>query len=793
MLCYRCGSHAPDGTEACGACGQKFAPGIKPGPVAGFGTGTRRHRIAVESAPFKPGDVIADRFEIRAYVGAGPTGWVYKCTDTDLDVDVAVKVFSPRLLQTNEEKRKLSLELRSLARLAHPNILRVYEDGEARGMPFFTMQHLEGPTLRRLREMRRQKQQPFSLSELEPLVTQLARALDHAHAQGLSHGALKPDNVVVLPDGVKLTDFGLANALPRAPFLAAQKAAGVHRYLAPEFHQGDRIAPQADVFSLGAIVIELLSGAAFEPGLSVVARNPALPAAVDALLLRATAARAADRFASAGELVEALSAVSKPAPPAMVAPPPPAPPVDDEREFTEDFDEDDLEEVTDAEGTKPEEEAPEPMPPPPPVITPKPPPAVAVKAEPRPAPAKPAPVPATVAPRESREPAWSRQARDEPTKILPTPAPVLRQESSSKAPLIVAGVLVAIIAAVFFYLAWNAEGRRIAEAGQAPVLAAVAPEPVIDPLSEPKPVPSPEPVIEPTPTVEAKPVEAKPVEVKPVEAKRIEPMPVPKPPPVPVRDLAREQAMAEAERQRREEEKRRQDEAVARLAAMHAEAERQAEAKAAAVTVVKKPVEPEPVVAKEPTCPAGMRLVNAGSFRFGAPDTDDLKNFGDIDQRSVTVGAYCIDLYEYPNRARGRPATGVTFTQAASSCQARGKRLCTEQEWERACKGPSNARFPYGKDFDGDACNTEDASGQVRVATFAGAYAKCVSGFGVFDLAGNVGEWVDAAFDQGDARKTVKGGAADRPDFATRCAARVGKTVATKDPLIGFRCCSDPL
>lgn len=731
MLCDRCGHHVPDDIEVCGACG---------------------HAVARETAPFHAGDLISDRYEVVESLGSGPTGWVFKCVDTDLDIDLAVRVISPRLLQTEEEKQKLSLELRRLAKLVHPGIVRLYEEGEAKGLPFFTRPLATGPTLQSLQSLYRQKKQPVSLSELTPLVSQVAAALDHAHAQGFIHGALRSENVVVLPDAVRLTDFGLASAFPREPFIEAQKAAGFLRSLAPELLQGERLTPQTDVFSLGVIVAELLSGVPFEAGLSVIARDPSLPAGVDEVVRRATSASASERFESAGALVESLSAVSKSSVPLVEA-----------DEFTVDFDDGDLEEVTDADGEILSSRV---EPPPPPV-------------EITPAPIKPAP-PA----RSTREPAWSRDGRSESTKILPTPSPVVMTQPSSKAPMIVAGVLVAVIAAVSFYLAWDAKGRRVAKKRPAPAVAVAEPEPSVSAPAEPLPSPQPEPepvrVVEPEPAPEPKPVEPQPVAPKPVVAKAVVARVTTE---ASVQDAGVDEAKAEAERLKREEDKRRQDEAVAKLAALHAAAEQKAEAKA---------VEAALVVAKEPSCPSGMRLVKAGTVRFGASASDDLKNFGDIEQKTVEVAAYCIDTYEFPNRPRGRPTTGVSFAQAVSSCKARHKRLCTEPEWERACKGPSNARFPYGKDFDGDACNTEDAAGKARVATFGGAYARCVSGFGVFDMAGNVGEWVDAPFEGSDAVRAVKGGAADRPDFATRCAARVGKTVDTRDPMIGFRCCSDP-
>src|SRR5438477_12523500 len=113
-----------------------------------------------------------------------------------------------------EERRVFVEELHKAQRLAHPNIARIYEAGDDNGRPFVAAQYLEGLTLRRIMDLRRQKGQKFTLQEVEPIVAQIAAALDAAGA----HGNLKPDNVIVLPDLLKLTDFGLAPSLPRAPF-----------------------------------------------------------------------------------------------------------------------------------------------------------------------------------------------------------------------------------------------------------------------------------------------------------------------------------------------------------------------------------------------------------------------------------------------------------------------------------------------------------------------------------------------------------------------------------------------
>ncbi len=97
MLCYRCGSHVSDGSESCTTCGQKFAAGMRGTPT---GTFSRRKLAQVEGAPYKVGDVVSERYEIKDVVGQGPVGVVYRALDREVDVEVAIKVVSPRLPQT---------------------------------------------------------------------------------------------------------------------------------------------------------------------------------------------------------------------------------------------------------------------------------------------------------------------------------------------------------------------------------------------------------------------------------------------------------------------------------------------------------------------------------------------------------------------------------------------------------------------------------------------------------------------------------------------------------------------
>ena len=191
-------------------------------------------------------------------------------------------------------------------------------------------------------------------------------------------------------------------------------------------------------------------------------------------------------------------------------------------------------------------------------------------------------------------------------------------------------------------------------------------------------------------------------------------------------------------------------------------------------------------------CPKGMKKISEGGFKFGSASSDPMRNFGEKLLSGRKTHAYCIDYYEYPNGAKAKPSVGVSWNKAKTSCEAKGKRLCTELEWERACKGPSNSRFPYGNSWNPSACNTEDAEGIPGTLARAFDFKKCRSGYRVYMMAGNAEEWTADSYAQGSSNKVVKGGAANRPDWASRCAARRAQNPRTSATLLGFRCCADP-
>ena len=175
--------------------------------------------------------------------------------------------------------------------------------------------------------------------------------------------------------------------------------------------------------------------------------------------------------------------------------------------------------------------------------------------------------------------------------------------------------------------------------------------------------------------------------------------------------------------------------------------------------------------------PAGPVLVGRLHAERGFPSEPVLEKH--------ETGTFLIDMFEWPNEKGAPPLSGVNVSKAAELCASKGKRLCTADELEKACKGGESRVFPYGDAFDAAVCG-EGAGAVVN----AGEHADCRSGWGVFDLGGNLREWTatDAA---GGARRVVVGGPSGSPAKNTRCAIRMDENTSFAGADIGFRCCKD--
>jgi serine/threonine protein kinase len=189
------------------------------------------------------GQLLNDRYRLEAEQGRGGTGVVYRAYDTLLSRSVAIKVLSASGLRKTGKDRLLA-EARAAARLNHPNIVSIYDAGEAVGVLFIVMELVEGQTLR--------VQPPDSLDATLRFACQICAALDHAHTCGIIHHDIKPENIIVTETrNAKLMDFGLAHSVD-APDLSEKDAlVGTLAYLAPELIQGQSASVQSDLYALG--------------------------------------------------------------------------------------------------------------------------------------------------------------------------------------------------------------------------------------------------------------------------------------------------------------------------------------------------------------------------------------------------------------------------------------------------------------------------------------------------------------------------------------------------------------
>jgi eukaryotic-like serine/threonine-protein kinase len=148
---------------------------------------------------------------------------------------------------------------------------------------------------------------------------------------------------------------------------------------------------------------------------------------------------------------------------------------------------------------------------------------------------------------------------------------------------------------------------------------------------------------------------------------------------------------------------------------------------------------------------------------------------------TVRIDKFCIDIYEYPNDIGYYPLVNKTWFQAQADCSKRGKRLCTSKEWERACKGEIESRYPYGNTYKPDACQTEG-----KILAMIGSHKDCRSPYGVYDMVGNAWEWTTVEGDSISSR--AYGGHWNFGD-AARCSMFTTLTKTHSSDNIGFRCC----
>ena len=257
------------------------------------------------------------RYEIKEIIGVGGMAYVYKAYDTIDDRVVAIKILKDEFLANEEFTRRFKNESKAIAILSHPNIVKVYDVSFGARLQYIVMEYIDGITLKEYIE----QQQDIKWKEAVHFTVQILRALQHAHDKGIVHRDIKPQNIMLLPDGtIKVTDFGIARFSRQdiRATSATDKAIGSVHYISPEQARGEITDEKADIYSVGVMLYEMLTGRLpFEADNAVSVAimqlqsepkmprdiNPSIPEGLEEITIKAMQKDASKRYQSAAEML----------------------------------------------------------------------------------------------------------------------------------------------------------------------------------------------------------------------------------------------------------------------------------------------------------------------------------------------------------------------------------------------------------------------------------------------------------------------------------------------------------
>lgn len=326
MVCPLCAAKNPETAAECSSCHtplpaplsqetlnergatEAWSVVVTPGPVA----------IAAASDELEKGTTLAGRYEIIQLLGRGGMGAVYKARDTELDRVVALKLIRPELARNPEILRRFKQELILARQVTHKNVIRIFDLGQSDGIKFITMDFVEGQDLRFLL----QQNGKFSPDQAARIMLQICRALEAAHAEGVIHRDLKPQNIMLDANGkVYVMDFGIARSAHLPGMTQTGALIGTPEYMSPEQARGEKITASSDLFSLGVIFYELLTAKSPYPSDAALGTlwkrlqekakppieiDPTVPKPLSDIVMKALELDPANRWSGAQEMAQQL-------------------------------------------------------------------------------------------------------------------------------------------------------------------------------------------------------------------------------------------------------------------------------------------------------------------------------------------------------------------------------------------------------------------------------------------------------------------------------------------------------
>ena len=248
--CPHCQTENPETAQYCAECGILLEPAGKAGPAQPKHVSTPREGLVL-------GSTFAQRYRIKAELGQGSLGKVYRALDMSIEREILLKLIKPEISLDQQNLERFSQELKTARKIVHKNVARMFDLSEAEGTFYITTEYVEGQDLRTLiRETKRLK-----LDKVVALALQVCEGLAQAHKLGAVHGALNPSAIAVDKEGTaKILDFGIARAFSTKGYSEVGSPAGPPEYMSPERVEGGAIDQRSDVYSLGIILFEMVTG-----------------------------------------------------------------------------------------------------------------------------------------------------------------------------------------------------------------------------------------------------------------------------------------------------------------------------------------------------------------------------------------------------------------------------------------------------------------------------------------------------------------------------------------------------
>ena len=315
MKCPKCHAENREDFHFCSNC-------AAPLRIQGFEPGSLTKTLETPVRVLKPGTLIAGKYKIIDEVGHGGMGVVYKAEDIKLKRFVALKFLPPHLMDSPELRERFLIEAQAAAALNHPNICVIHEVGEEEDRSFIAMEYVEGETLRD-----RVKKGSLNTAGALSIASQVAAGLEAAHRKGIIHRDIKSANIMVTEQGqAKVMDFGLAKLRGGSSLTKSQTTLGTVAYMSPEQARGEDLDCRTDIWSLGVVLYEILTGEMPFKGdhdqtiiHAILHREPkplskiqaGLPAGLDTIVLQALAKKPAERYQGMDELRQDLESVAE--------------------------------------------------------------------------------------------------------------------------------------------------------------------------------------------------------------------------------------------------------------------------------------------------------------------------------------------------------------------------------------------------------------------------------------------------------------------------------------------------